>query len=334
METTKLKSIDDIARIAGVSKSTVSRALNDSPLVGAKTKERIVEIAKSHSFKPSAIARNLSLKTSKTIAYVNSAYSNESCCISNAFSLEIMGGAAIGLHSLGYDLLVVHVDPSDSDWASQYLDSGRVDAFILMTWDEKQRHIDKLLEIGAPFVVWGRGTGGYCSVCGDDRKGGRIATEYLIAQGRRRIAFLGGPKNEIEVTERYKGYASAMVKADLDPRVYIAYGDWMESLAEREIGELLEREPKLDAVFANSDYMAIAAIRKIEETGRRVPDDLAVIGYDDISVASYVTPMLTTVSQHVSDAGQILSRDLVAFLDKGIVTNTLTPIDLILRESA
>jgi DNA-binding LacI/PurR family transcriptional regulator len=334
MEMTKLKSIDDIARLAGVSKSTVSRALNDSSLVGAETKEKILSIAKEHSFRPSAIARNLSMRTSRTVAYVNHAYNNEACCLTDAFSLEIMGGVAIGLHALHYDLLVVHVDPADTDWASQYLDSGRVDAFILMTSVKKRSHVDKLLEIGAPFVVWGMGTGGYCSVCGDDRKGGRMAAEHLVAQGRRRIAFLGGPRYEMEVKERYKGYSEALAKAELDPRAYVAYGDWEESLAARELGSLLEREPKLDAVFATSDFMAIAAMRKIEESGRRVPDDVAVIGYDDLSVASYVTPKLTTVSQHVSAAGQILARDLVAYLEKGIITNTCTPVDLIVRESA
>jgi Transcriptional regulators len=334
METQKLKSIDDIARIAGVSKSTVSRALNDSPLVGEETKARILSIAKAHSFRPSAIARNLSTRTSKTVAFVNHAYCKDECAISNPFSLEIMGGAAIGLHALGYDLLVVHVNPADTEWASQYLDSGRVDAFILMTSQEKQKHVDRLLAIGAPFVAWGLGSGGYCSVCGDDRKGGRIAAEYLIKQGRKRIAYLGGVRTEIEVKERYKGFAEAMVRADLDPRAYVVYGDYSENLASREVSALLEREPKLDAVFANNDYMAIAAIRKIEETGRRVPDDVAVIGYDDLSVASYVTPKLTSVSQHVAASGKILARDLVAYIEKGIITNTCTPVDLILRESA
>lgn len=338
MEMPKLKSIDDIARIAGVSKSTVSRALNDSPLVGVETKEKILSIAKAHSFRPSAIARNLSTRTSKTVAFVNHAYCKGECDISNPFSLEVMGGVAIGLHELGYDLLVVHVTPANTDWASQYLDSGRVDAFILMTQEDKEKHVERLLSIGAPFVAWGLKLGGrdqgYCSVYGDNRKGGRLASEHLIKQGRRRIAFLGGPRSDIEVKERYKGYSDAMLAADFDPRARVVYGDWSEQIAAREVGALLERDPATDAIFANSDFMAIAAMRKIEETGRRVPDDVAVIGYDDLSVASYVTPKLTSVSQHVSTSGKILARNLVSFIEKGIVTDTCTPVDLVVRESA
>ena len=124
----KLKSIDELAQLAGVAKSTVSRALNDSPLVNAETKARILEIAKLHEFQPSVVARNLSCRSSRTIAYVTHAYVGEKgcdCCVSDPFSLEIMGGIAIGLHELGYDLLIVHIDPDDTGWAPEYLDSGR-----------------------------------------------------------------------------------------------------------------------------------------------------------------------------------------------------------------
>jgi DNA-binding LacI/PurR family transcriptional regulator len=330
----KLKSIDDIAVLAGVSKSTVSRALNDSPLVGAETKERILAIAREHSFHPSAVARNLSTRTSKTIAFVNHAYSNYECGISDPFSLEIMGGIAIGLHELGYDLLVVHVDPETTHWASQYLDTGRVDAFILMTSNEKMTHVEHLLAMGAPFIAWGQGAGGYCSVRGDNRRGGRLAAERLIATGRKRIAFLGGPRVESEVQERYRGFAEALEGAGLDPGALAAYGDYTERSAEREIAGILEREPGLDAVFANSDYMAIATMRRLRASGRRVPEDVAVIGYDDLAIASYVSPGLTTISQHVPLAGRILARDLVAFLENGVVSQSTMPVELVCRESA
>jgi DNA-binding LacI/PurR family transcriptional regulator len=330
----KLKSIEDIAVLAGVSKSTVSRALNKSPLVNEETRERILAIAHEHDFQPSFCARNLSMKTSRTIAYVNHAYGKFECGMSDAFSLEIMGGIAIGLHELGYGLLIVHVDPADRAWASNYLDSGRVDGFILMTSEKKRDHIELLRNICAPFIAWGHGGSDYCSVCGDDKKGGRLATERLLSSGRRRIAFLGGIRVEQEVKQRYEGYASAMKDAGMDPRAFVAYGDYSEAGAERETARLLELEPGIDAIFANSDYMAIAAIRYLKSRGKRVPEDVAVIGYDDLSIASYTTPGLTTVSQKVPLAGRMLARDLVAFLDKGIVTHTEMPVELIVRESA
>jgi DNA-binding LacI/PurR family transcriptional regulator len=330
----KLKSIEDIAVLAGVSKSTVSRALNKSSLVNEETRERILAIAHAHDFKPSFTARNLSTRKSCTIAFVNHAYGKGECGMSDPFSLEIMGGIAIGLHELGYGLLVVHVDPADRAWASNYLGSGRVDGFILMTSEKKRDHIDLLRSLGAPFIAWGRGGSDFCYVCGNDRTGGRLAAERLISTGRRRIAFIGGISVEQEVKERYEGFAAAMGDAGLDPKARVAYADYSEVLAERETARLFERDPGIDAIFANSDYMAIGAIRWLKASGRRVPDDVAVIGYDDLSIASYLTPRLTTVSQSVPLAGRMLARDLVAFLEKGVVTHTEMPVELILRDSA
>ncbi len=335
MANKKLRSIADIARIAGVSKSTVSRALNDSPLTGVETKERIKAIAKEHDFRPSAMARNLSLRTSHAIAFVNHAYSNYGCSVSDPFCLEIMGGVAIGLHDLGYELLVVHVNPDDKDWVAQFLDSGRVDGFILLTSTKKRKHIDLLLEKGAPFVVWGPGSGGYCTVCGNDYQGGRLAAERLIFTGRSRIGFIGGPSFEGEVQERFRGFEAALRDAgrEANPSL-VVYGDYSEASAERVVETLLERDPGLDGIFCNSDLMAIAAMRKLQERGRRVPQDVAVIGYDDLSVASYVTPALTTISQNVSLVGRLLARDIVAYLREGAVTTTIVPVELIVRASA
>ena len=190
-----VQTIEDIARLANVSKSTVSRALNDSPLIKLETRERIQAIAREHNFRINAPARNLSMRQSCTIAFVTHAYHLESFSMEDLFGLEIMGGISSGLHSLGYDLLIVHVNPRDIGWAHQYLDSGRVDGFILMTASRKQNHIKTLVEMGAPFIVWGIPAPkvNYCSVTGDNITGGRLATEHLIRTGRQRIAFLGGP---------------------------------------------------------------------------------------------------------------------------------------------
>lgn len=335
MSTEKLKSIDEVARLAGVAKSTVSRALNDSPLISAETKARILAIAAEHHFKPSSVARNLSLQSTRTIAFVNCAYCGTDCCISDQFSLEIMGGLAIGLHDLGYDLLVLHIDPADTDWASQYLDSGKVDGFILMTAHNKRHHIDRLVQMGAPFIIWGPAEGEFCTVAGEDRKGGRMATERLLTLNRSHVGFLGGPRVEAEVQLRHKGYIDALEAANIgfDPRL-VYYGDYSARIAARAVEVLLEREPRLDALFAGSDVMAISAMRALAAHGRRVPEDVAVVGYDDLSLASYATPALTTVSQNVNLAGRLLGRDLVSYLERGVVTHSIVPVHLIGRESA
>jgi DNA-binding LacI/PurR family transcriptional regulator len=331
----KLKSIEDIARLAGVSKSTVSRALNDSPLVGIETRERIAAIVKEHSFRPSAVARNLSNRSSRTIAFVTEAYGpGDTCELFDLFSAEIMGGIASGLYSLGYDLLVVTVDSAKDDWAASYLDSGKVDGFILMPCMEQSRHVKRLLAMGAPFVSWGRSSGEHCTVRGDDRRGGRLAGERLLSIGRKRIAFIGGELDDPEAQDRYLGFSEALKDAGLDPAALSTRGDYSEERAERDMACLLAKAPDLDAVFAASDYMALAAMRAIKASGRRVPDDVAVVGYDNLSIAAYATPSLTTVSQGVPAAGKILARDLVAFLEKGIITTTTMPVELIQRESA
>jgi len=331
-----VRTIADIARLAGVSKSTVSRALSDSPLVADETKDRIRSIARKHRFQISAPARRLSLRESRTIAFVTHAYH---ACFSwvDLFGLEILGGITRGLYELGYDALMLHVDPKDTSWISQYMDTGRADGFILLTSARKQFHVKALLAADAPFVVWGAPLAGhrYCSVIGDDVTGGRLATQHLIDGGRRRIGFLGGHPGEPEVLGRYRGYETALSDAGRPvDGTLVAYGDYSDVSGEAGMSELLDRDPDLDAVFVNSDVMAIAAMAVLRRRGRRVPDDVAVIGYDDLSIAAYADPPLTTIRQNVPEAGRVLARTLAEFLKTKILTHVTIPVELVVRGSA
>src|SRR5260221_9257805 len=224
---TSVHTIADIARLAGVSKSTVSRALNDSPLIGDETKDRIRAIAAEHRFQLNVPARRLSLQQSNTIAFVTYAYKAD-FSVPDVFMLEIMSGISRALHAQHYDLLIVHVDPNDTDWAHQYLDTGRVDGFILLSATCTEQNIATLVERGAPFVLWGSapGAGGFCSVNGDSIASGKIATEHLLRSGRKRVAFLGGPAKGYEVQERYRGYEAALHEAgrEIDP-LLVVHGD-------------------------------------------------------------------------------------------------------------
>ena len=331
-----VKTIADIARLAGVSKSTVSRALNDSSLIGDETKERIRSIAQQYDFQINAPARQLSLKQSRTIAFVTHAYHKE-FSVADLFGLEIMGGISSGLHASGYDMLVIHVDPHDTKWARQYLDTGRVDGFILMTSTRKQYHIKALLEMGAPFIAWGvpQPNQSYPSVTSDNFNGGKLATTHLVQIGRKRIAFLGGPAEELEVQHRYQGYEAALKEAgrNVDSGL-IAYGDFSNTSGAATMLKLLEQAPDMDAVFINSDMMAIAAMDVIREQGYRVPEDIAVASYDDLSIAEYSNPPLTTVRQNIPMAGKILAQNLIQYLQTGMVTNVTIPVELIVRKSA
>ena len=336
MKKKTVHNISDIANLAGVSKSTVSRALNNSPLIGQETRERIQALAKEYNFKINVPARRLSLKQSNTIAFVTHAY-HKDFSVADLFGLEIMGGVSQGLYAHGYDMLVVHVNPHETEWAHQYLDTGRVDGFILMTSTRKQSHIYALLEMDAPFIVWGvpPSDANYCSVTGDNINGGRIATEYLLSLGKQWIAFLGGPQEELEVQERFAGYQNALLASHrtVEPAL-VAYGDFSNTSGAAAMEQLLTSSPDLDAVFVNSDLMAIAAMDVIREHGRRVPEDVAVVGYDDLSIAEHSNPPLTTIRQNIPLAGKMLAENLIKYLETRTVTNASIPVELIVRKSA
>ena len=336
MTNRSVRTIADIARLAGVSKSTASRALNDSPLIGEETKAKIRSLAREHNFQINAPARRLSMKQSRTIAFVTHAY-HKDFSVADLFGLEIMGGISSALASREHDLLMIHVDPNDTKWAHQYYDTGRVDGFILMTSTRKQTHVKALLELGAPFIIWGipQPKQKYCSVTGDNMAGGRLATEHLISLGRQQIGFIGGPSYELEVQHRLTGYENALKESgrEVDPNL-IEYGDFSNTSGADAIRRLLNKSSEVDAVFVNSDLMAIAAMDAVREEGRRVPEDIAVVGYDDLSIAAHSNPPLTTIRQNIPLAGKLLAQNLIEYLQTGMVTNVSIPVELIIRKSA
>lgn len=333
------QTIADIARICCVSKSTVSRALNDSPLISSETKERIRAVAKERNFQINIPARRLSLQRSHTIAFVFHAYQcREVFSLNDLFFLEIIGAVTSTLSTHHYDLLVANVDPHDPDWPHQFLDTGRVDGFILLTSTRKNLHIKALVEMKAPFIVWNTAPlpdGSYCSVSGDNFGGGKLATGHLLRIGRRRIGFLGGPADEYEAQRRYGGYAAALQEngLEVDPAL-VTHGEWTSESGAAQMRELLARAPELDGVFANSDLMAIGAINVLREAGRRVPQDVAVVGYDDLSIAKVHSPSLTTISQNLPLVGKLLAQNLIQNIETGLVTNVIIPAELVIRESA
>ncbi|GAP20427.1 LacI family DNA-binding transcriptional regulator [Leptolinea tardivitalis] len=332
-----VQTIEDIARLANVSKSTVSRALNDSPLINQETRERIQSLAREYNFRINAPARNLSMRQSHTLGFVSYACSGKNFSAENMFGLELLGGVSDGLRPLGYDLLVVPVEPHDTTWAHQYLNSGRVDGFVLTISTRKQKMINELVNMGIPFILWGfpQPNSSFCTVCGDDVTGGRIATEYLIRTGRQHIGFLGGPMDEIEVKYRHHGYELALQNAGryLDPDL-VVYGDYSHTSGITAMKRLLEQKPDLDAVFVNSDVMALGAIQYIQSCGKRVPEDIAVVGYDDLLLARYNNLPITTIRQNIPLAGKLLAENLIQYIQTGVVTNVNLPVELVIRKTA
>lgn len=331
------QTLDTIARLANVSKSTVSRALNNSPLISPETTERVQAIAKEHNFRISAPARNLRLQRSHTIAFVAPVYYPEFFSAEDLFGLELLNGIGKGLYALHYDLLIAHVDPHDTTWAQSYLNSGRADGFIILTSNSRREHVKTLIELEAPFIAWGVPLPkfNYCSVTGDNVMGGTLATRHLLRSGRQRIAFLGGPEDELTVQYRFQGYEEALQAAGcgVEPSL-VAYGDYTHASGIAAMQQLLSQSPDLDAVFVNSDLMAVWAISAIQNSGKSVPGDIAVVGYDDLSIATFNNLPLTTIRQNFPLVGKLMAQNLIQYIQTGIVTNVTTPVELVIRQSA
>ncbi len=328
--------LEDIARLANVSRSTVSRALNNSPLLSQETKERIQAIAREHHFRINAPARNLRLRQSHTVAFIAPVYPAESSSGEDLFGQELLSGIGNGLRMLGYDLLIVHVDPRETTWIHDYLESGRVDGFIIKTSHLKISQMKTLVKTGAPFIGWGTPIPdlNYCSVAGDNISGGALATGHLIQKGRQRIAFLGGPEGNITVQHRFKGYETALQAAErsVDPGL-VTYTDYSYMSGSAAMLRLLDHSPDLDAVFVNSDLMAIAAIQVIQERGKCVPEDIAVVGYDDLPIALYNNLPLTSIRQDLRMGCKLLAQNLIQYIQTGVITNVVLPVELVPRKT-
>jgi DNA-binding LacI/PurR family transcriptional regulator len=333
---TDVQTISDIARLAGVSKSTVSRALNDSPLIGEETKQRIRAIAQEHRFQLNEPARRLSLGQSQVAALVTWGYKAD-LGTPDAFMLELLSGVAAGLHEQGYDLLHVQVSPSDTDWIERYLGSGRVDGFVLLEATCSPAQLRTLIDSKAPFVLWGGPARNheYSSVIGDSFAGGRLATEHLLASGRRRVAFVGAAAHHHEMADRLRGWEAAHAAAGVEPDPgLVVHGDYTPGSARAAVRTLFDAAEPPDALFVPSDLRAIAAIDELRTRGLRVPEDVAVVGYDDIAVAAVTSPPLTTIRQNVPLAGRLLADALVRQLQTGAVSHATLPAELVVRASA
>ena len=326
----------DIARLAGVSVSTVSRALNGSTLVNPETRQRVADLARSLNYSINLSAQNLRLQKNRTIAVVVPYDADSRQHISDPFFLSIVGAIADALTDRGYDMLLQRVDAEHLDQAAHAVDSGKAAGLLIIgQW----RHHDQLNELAArklPVVVWGAQLPQqlYCSVGGDNVLGGRLATEHMLALGRRRIAFLGDAELP-EVMHRREGFWQALRAAGLQPDPVLELPAPFEvSMARQQMQDFFDAHRDIDAVVACSDLLALQSLQVLRSLGRRVPDDVAVMGYDDMALAAYSDPPLSSVHQPVSKAGAELVEALLKMLEGERLAPIMLPVHLSLRASA
>ncbi len=325
----------DIARLAGVSVSTVSRALSGSSLVNEQTRARVVDLAKSLNYTINQGAQNLRLQKNRTIAVVVPYDAASRQHISDPFFLAIVGSLADALTDLGYEMLLSRVDAEKLDSAGAAFDAGRVVGVIIIgQW----RHHDQLNGLAArqvPLVVWGAEMPQqlYCTVGGDNHGGGYQATRHLVMGGRRRILFLGNPDLP-EVRWRYRGYLDALKEARIEPDLrWLLRVPFEEAAARRSLDQAYREGLSFDGVVACSDLLALQAVAAVRATGRRVPEEVSVTGYDDAPLAAWSDPPLTTVHQPVDEAGRLIVEALLAQLEGQPPQSRTMPVQLVVRKS-
>jgi DNA-binding LacI/PurR family transcriptional regulator len=332
-------SIKDIARAAGVSHSTVSRALSNSPLVSTATKERIQRLAREMGYSPDAQARSLVLGRTLAIGVVVTT-------ITDPFIAEIVQSIERTAHDCGYSVILTSSssEPGREIAAVEMLRSKRVDGVIVASSRVGALYKNYLERLGVPVVLinsHSEQSGPYTfSVNVDNQHGGCLASKHLIDLGHRRIAYVTGPADHSDDLARLAGYRQALAEADIPfSPTLVVKGTGRADGGEQALPVLMALAERPTAVFCYNDMTAIGLLRGARRAKVKVPGGLAVVGFDDIPLASYVSPSLTTVAQPKHRMGQ-LAVEMVLFLmengprEDGSVSSILVKGQLIVRESS
>ncbi len=329
----------DIAHRAGVSQSTVSRALNNSPLVSQQTRDRVVQIARELNYKVDKNASNLRKQKSNTLALLLFEDPTTDDSLINPFFLSMLGSITRASANAGYDLLVSFQNMAD-DWHAEFEDSNKADGIILLGYGDYRSYRSKLARLeeqGTHFVRWGaqdKDQPGVNIGC-DNYQGGFQITRHLIAQGYQNIAFVGECGEQApEFKARYQGYRDALNTHHLLPATPLQYDAFSTEDSGYAAMQHVLNSPTLPrAVVCASDLIAIGALDAIHEAKLKVPEDIAIVGYDNIPVSGYTSPGLTTVRQNTTRAGELLVTTLINAINKQQVYDYLMPAELIIRRS-
>jgi DNA-binding LacI/PurR family transcriptional regulator len=324
--------LEDLAKLAGVSISTVSRALNDQPLISTRTKQRIWALARDHDYPFRRSMPTAPIGAEASIAIVTPHTRGRALPLSHPFFLELLANIGEAARAQSCDFTVSHVAPANLEDLILATTTSRASGVIFLGQSMLHEEFNQLAATNARFVVWGAHMPGqkYRSIGSDNLLGGRRATSHLARLGRQRILFLGG--GDPEALQRRRGYLDALAEAGIeaDQRLICQVEFEFES-AESAVARLLRRGIQFDGIVATSDLIALGAIRSLRRAGLSVPADVSVVGYDDMLLSRLSTPALTTVRQDTFRAGQLLVSSI---LDPSMddVPDYL-PTELIVRES-
>lgn len=329
----------DIAEIAGVSQATVSRALRDSPLVRRETRERVQKIARELHYFVNRNAAGLRTHQSRTLALLLFDETDETDKKMNLFFWSMLYNITRSAAQLGYDVLISLQQLTD-DWHIEYQASHRADGLILLGYGDYAEYREKLDSLAAAntrFIIWGpivKDQPGHSFGC-DNEDGGFQATRHLIDCGRKNIAYIGRKERRSpEHAARYDGYIRALREAGIQPNNALRIpADNSMQLGYNATLQLLAQGESFDAIFGVTDLIAIGAMRALSESKIVVPDDISVVGFDDMPLAAHVSPALTTVQQNAQIAGAGLVEGIVGLIEGHPVKSRLMAPRLIVRES-
>jgi DNA-binding LacI/PurR family transcriptional regulator len=328
--------LEQVAALAGVSRATVSRVVNGSPKVLPDTVAAVNRAIVELGYVPNRAARALVTRRTDSVALV--VPEPDSRVFSDPFFAGILRGVSMTLAPTSSQLvLLIQPAAGDDQRLLRYLRGGHVDGAIIVSHHGRDNVLQELAQLPLPIVFSARPLGVEASVASvdvDNVAGARTAVEYLLSLGRRRIGTVTGPLDMTAGLDRLTGFKEVLAEAGL-PADAIAYGDFTADGGEVAALQLFEDHPELDGLFVASDLMATAALRVLSQRGRRVPEDVAVVGFDDSVLATTTTPRLTTIRQPVEQLGARMAELVLAKIGGADLTSPeIFDTELIIRGSA
>ncbi|WLS81027.1 ribose operon transcriptional repressor RbsR [Erwinia pyri] len=294
----------DVARLAGVSTSTVSHVINNNRFVSEAVREKITSAISQLNYAPSALARSLKINQTRTIGMLLTASSNP-------FYAEVVRGVERSCYERGYSLVLCNTDGDENrmNRSLETLLQKRVDGLLIMCTEShipSAEILNRYPSIPSVMMDWSPFEGGSDIIQDNSLLGGEMATRYLIARGYTRIACIAGPQDKTPARLRLEGFQQAMAQAELPVLPgYIVNGDFEFQGGYNAMNQLLALKPLPEAVFTSNDAMAVGVYHALFQAALSVPQDIAVIGYDDIELARYMTPPLTTIHQPKDELGEL-----------------------------
>ncbi len=318
----------DLARLAGVSKMTVSRALRNSDLVQEQTRNDIQKLARKNGYRPNLSARNLRLGRNDQVAVIVEMVPSPNRPMSGPYPLEILGGICQEMTSRRFGLLLTTLQ----NWTAQ--STHHADGVILLGQGARDTAAKSLGTAGIPFVVWGAQRAGnpYVVVGSDNRRSGVLAAERLLSLGRQRLVFLGDTTHP-ELADRHTGFVETLEAGGAKLVASVPTAFTFAAGVQATQALLAHRKHSFDGVFASSDLLAMGVVRALIDHRLHVPGDVAVIGHDDSAAGAGFVPALTSIHQNWADGGMLLARKMLELIDGRPAKSEQLPTTLIVRET-